>query len=156
DVGAQLIVHLDISARVGGNAGLVEAKVVGVRPPADREQHVRSDDLSRLPVRLNPYGDGASLLLHTDDLAVYAHVDAFLAEEIGDGVRDVLVLACDQPRRKLDDRHLAAETTVRLRKFNADVASSQDDQMPRQKIDVHHRAVGQVGNLVETGNWRNR
>src|SRR6516164_287691 len=45
DVGAQLIVHLDIAVRISGNAGLVEAEVVRVRPPADSDQQVRSNNL---------------------------------------------------------------------------------------------------------------
>ena len=46
-IGAQLIVDRDVAARVGRNAGLVEAEIVGVRPPPDREQQMRADDLRR-------------------------------------------------------------------------------------------------------------
>jgi hypothetical protein len=36
-----------------------------------------------------------------------------------------------------------------LRKFEADIAAPEHDQMRGQKIHVHHRAVGQIRDLVE-------
>ena len=46
-VGREPVVDHDVAARVGRDAGAVEPEVVGVRPAADGEQHVRADDLGR-------------------------------------------------------------------------------------------------------------
>ena len=46
DVGGQALVDRDVAARVGRDAGASSAEVVGVRPPADGQQHVRSDGLA--------------------------------------------------------------------------------------------------------------
>ena len=70
-------------------------------------------------------------------------------ENIGNGARDILILAGDETRRGLDDGHFASEAAIELRKFEADIAAAEHDQMRGQKIDVHHRAVGQIGDLVE-------
>ena len=69
--------------------------------------------------------------------------------------RDVLVLARDQPRTLLDDRHLGAEAAVHLREFEADVAAADDDQMPRQRVELQDRAVGQRRHVVDAGHVGN-
>ena len=93
DIGAQLIVDLDVSVRVGGDAGLVEAEIVGVRPPADSEQQMESDDLPPF-LRSRPSTAMSLPCLSTrSTLRIDADIDAFLPEEVGDGLRDILVLA---------------------------------------------------------------
>src|SRR5262249_9171102 len=87
-----------------------------------------------------------------DHFTVEVQVDPFLAEEIGDRLRDVLVLPRDQARPELDQGHLAAEAAIHLGEFESDVAAAQDDEMWRKKIDVHHRAVGEIRDLIEAGN----
>ena len=155
-VGAQLIVHLNIAVRINGDAGLVQSKVVRIRPPTDRHQHMSSNDLRNLPGQFDLHGNRVSLLLDTDHLAADAHVDVFLLEELGHGAGDVLVLARDQARCQLDHRHLTSEAAIDLREFEADVTAAQDDEMRGEKIDVHHRAVGEVRHLVEAGDRRDR
>src|SRR5207248_6946918 len=44
-VGTQLIVYSNISVLIGSDTGLVQAKIVRVRPPTNRYQNVRPDDL---------------------------------------------------------------------------------------------------------------
>ena len=57
----------------------------------------------------------------------------------------------------LDDRHLAAEAAVHLGELEADVAAADDRPGARgRKSSVHHRAVGQVGDLVDAGHRRHR
>src|SRR5262249_24951817 len=62
----------------------------------------------------------------------------------------------DQARSEFDHGHLAAETAIHLSKLKADVAAPEDNEMRGKKIDIHHRAVGQVRNLVEAGDRGNR
>src|SRR5262249_35253150 len=87
DAGVQLVDHLDMAARVGDDAGLVEPKVVRVRPPTGRDQHVRSNYICDLPLRLDLHGDRISLFLRTDHLAVNPHVNAFIIEKICNSLR---------------------------------------------------------------------
>src|SRR5262249_57725434 len=47
NIGAQLIVNLDVAAGVDGDAGLVQAEVVGIGTAADGEQQMRSYDAAR-------------------------------------------------------------------------------------------------------------
>jgi len=44
DVGAELVVDEDVAVVVGGDVGVVEAQVLGVRGAADGEEDVRADD----------------------------------------------------------------------------------------------------------------
>ena len=49
----------------------------------------------------------------------------------------------------LNDGHLAAETPVHLREFERNVAAADDDEVTRQDVEIQHRGVGQVVDLVE-------
>jgi hypothetical protein len=53
----------------------------------------------------------------------------------------------------LDQRQLATEATIHLTEFKSDEATAEDDEVWREKIDVHHRAVREVGNSIKAGNW---
>src|SRR5204863_459447 len=63
--------------------------------------------------------------------------------------RHVLVFSGDQPWCKFDDRHFAAEAAIDLGEFEADIATSNDDEMVGKSVDLHHGAVGQIVDLVE-------
>jgi hypothetical protein len=80
--------------------------------------------------------------------------DAFVFEDRQDGGRDVLVLAAGQARALLDDGDVRAETAEHLREFERDVAAADDDQMARQDLEIHHRGIGQVVDVVDTGQIR--
>src|SRR6187200_2895914 len=117
---------------------------------------MRALNLGLRALSFNRRHDVGVALFHRDNFAADADVDVLRPENLGNGARDILILAGDETRRGLDDRHSASETAIELRKFEADIAAAEDNQMRGQKIDVHHRAVGQVGNLVETRDRRNQ
>jgi hypothetical protein len=48
------------------------------------------------------------------------------------------------------------KATIDLSKFEANVTAAKDHEMCGEDIDIHHRAVGQVRNLVEAGHRWNR
>ena len=151
-VGAELVVHLDEPALVDGDAGLVEAEVVGVRAAADGHQQMRADDLLRAIGGVETGDDVLAALRDLQAFGAQMQSDAFGFQDVGDCSGRVLVLARDQARRHLDHRHLTAEAAVDLREFQADVAAADDDQVRRHEIDLQHRAVGEIGDLVETRN----
>src|SRR6201987_969083 len=61
-----------------------------------------------------------------------------------------------EPWRHFDDRYLAAKAAIHLAEFEADIAAADNDEMVRQKIDVHHRRIRQVGHFVYAGHWRHQ
>src|SRR5438046_2739359 len=64
--------------------------------------------------------------------------------------RNVFVLTCNQPRSDLDDGHFAAKTPKHLSEFDADITAAQDDQVARQKVDIHHGTIGEKRNVLQT------
>jgi hypothetical protein len=52
----------------------------------------------------------------------------------------VTIVGLSKAPRQLDDRYLASESAIDLRKFETDVAAAKDDEMRRKEIDIHHRA----------------
>src|SRR6202030_2334041 len=84
-----------------------------------------------------------------DALGVQANLDPFGLENVLDGGRHILVFVLDEPRTHLDNRDVAAEAPEHLPELEADVAASDDDQVAGQKIDVHHRTVGEVRDFAD-------
>ena len=60
-----------------------------------------------------------------------ANVDAFGFEALDDELRDVRILAHEEPRQHLDLSHVRTETCEALRKLAADGPPSEHDQPPR-------------------------
>jgi len=145
---AQPFVDLDITALVDGNAGRVQREIVGVRHAADGEQQMRAP-LARRPC-LAAHADrhAIGLLSHADALRAETQRDALLAQEFLNLQRDVLVLTRDNAGSRLHHRHTAAEASEHLREFQTDVAATNDDEVRRDDVEVHHRDVRQVGNLI--------
>ena len=81
-------------------------------------------------------------------------VDAFALQDFLDGRRHIFILALNQARPHLDDRDLASESPEHLPELQPDIAAAHDDQMLGKKIDVHHRAVGEVFDLLESRHLR--
>src|SRR5262249_16703460 len=149
DVGAELIVGHDVAAPAHGDAGPLEAEVVGVGTTAHRQQDVGPHHLGRPLLAVHPRDDVVAAPGERDALRVQAYRDALVFQDALDRRGDILVLAGDEPVGHLDDRHLAPEAPVHLPELEPDVASPHDDQVGGQVVDVHHRAVGQVGYLAD-------
>src|SRR5262249_11797010 len=66
-----------------------------------------------------------------------------------DGGRNIFVFTRDQAMALFDYRDFAAKAAEHLPKLQADITSSNNNQMPRQKVDVHHRTVGEIRNLLD-------
>ena len=96
-------------------------------------------------VALFPYGRA---------LCIKAQVDAFALQYLAHRGGDIFVFAINQARLHFDDCDFTAETPIHLAKLKAHVAAAYDHQMPREKIGVHHRAIGEVFDLIKPGHWR--
>ena len=91
-----------------------------------------------------------------DAVGVGAHGDALAFHDLADRLRDILVLARDQPRLPLDHRHLRTEAAEHLRELQPDIAAADHRQMPRQGVQLQDRGVGQVVDRVDAGQVRHR
>src|SRR5687767_5970930 len=152
---AELVVDDDVASLVDGDACLVEAEIIGVRTAADGEQHVRTLHVRRAIGAVDAGGDLAAALGEADALRVQADLDALVLDDLADRGRNVFVLAADEPRPHFDNRHLGAETAKHLAEFEADVASADDDQVLRQEVDRHHRAVREEIDRADPGHVGN-
>src|SRR5215470_17361541 len=88
--------------------------------------------------------------------SAFSDLDALALDDVFDRRRHVLVLVANKPRRHFDNRYPAPKPAVYLAEFEADIAAADNDEMLRQKIDVHHRRIRQVGHLVYAGHWRHQ
>src|ERR1700757_3180968 len=100
--------------------------------------------------------DLVAALGEADAFGIESDLDALALDDVFDRRRHVLVLVANEPRRHFDDRYLAAKAAVHLAEFEADIAAADNDEMVRQKIDVHHRRIRQVGHLVYARHWRHQ
>ena len=80
-VGGQAVVDRDVAALVGDHAGLVQPEVVGVRPAADRQQHVGSDDFRRAVCAVDADRHAVVMRREADALRICADRDAFALED---------------------------------------------------------------------------
>ena len=85
-----------------------------------------------------------------------AHVDALAREHLGDQRARLGLLGRQQPLRPLDDRHLRSEPGEDLGELDADGATPQDGERPRQLLGLHGLVIGPVLDGVEPGKRRDR
>src|SRR5688572_13004017 len=98
-------------------------------------------------IDMSSYGPGPSA--EADELGVQTEVDAFGGEDVLNCGRDLRVLATDETSSHLDDRDLGPEPPEHLAELQSDVAAADDDEVLRQRVQRHHRAVRQELNAVE-------
>src|SRR5262249_1205401 len=150
----QLVVYFDKAAPVHADTSGLKAEVVGVRAASDRQEQVRSGDPRGHSAVGDLSRDGVTVSRHPHDLAADVGLDTFGVQDIGDGLGNVFVLARNQVRGEFDHGYFAAETSIDLCEFKADIAAAQNDEMRWQEIYVHNRAVGEVADIVKSGNRR--
>jgi hypothetical protein len=148
-IGSETIIHLNIAASIGCDSGLVQPEIVGVRPPSHGEEQMGTDHRARSLGTSELYSNIRSVTFDRNALRVDAHVNSFVFQNSGHRFRHVRVFARDQPWSQLNDRHFAAEPAIDLRKFQADIAPADDDEMAGQEGDIHHGTICQVIDLVE-------
>src|SRR6516162_3965265 len=147
--GLQSVVDGYVAAFIAADSGFVETEIVGIRPPADGQQQMRAGDFGGAIGAIDLGDDLVAALGEADAFGIQPDLDALALDDVLDRRRHVLVLMANEPRRHFDDRCLAAKAAVHLAEFEADIAAADNDQLARQKIDVHHRGIRQVGYLVK-------
>ena len=127
DVGAQLVVDRDVAARVGLDAGVVEAEIVGVGPPADREQQMRARRSASAPSRGSTVERRRPAVTNRC-VGADVDVDALVSR------MSLIAAETSSSSRAISrgpfsiDRHLGAEAAVHLRELEPDIAAADDHQ----------------------------
>ena len=150
--GTALVVHRDVATRVGGDAGLLQTQVIGVRLPADCEQKMAALGDGLAVFAFEADDDAIALPSQRHALGAGANGDAFALEDGADFRGDVLVLTRQQLVEFLDHRHLRTEAPVHLRELQADVAAADDHQVLGHPVNIHHGGIGEVRNVLHAGN----
>ena len=122
---------VDLDRLAGLQPDGFEAEVAGVHAPADRRKQLGA--LNRFAV-LELDGDGSALARDRRCEAPDLDLDPALAERVVHGLRGELLLARDQARCALDDRHGRTERSPRLTELDADDAAAEDHEVLRHLL----------------------
>src|SRR5271168_279956 len=150
NAGPQSIVDLDVAMRVDLDARRVEPEVVGVRPAADGEQHVRAELFGFARRAIDADGDLRSARREADAFGVAADYNSFGFQGFADRVRHALVLAADQARHLLHHCDRAPKAPEYLRELEPDIASSDDNEARGQGVEFEQPRAGQRPHLIAT------
>src|SRR5882672_2580259 len=139
------------------DAGLLETDPGGVRRAPHRDEDVAALD-PLLP------GRGAHCerhvlsgsAVHAERLSRHETFDAFVAENPLHLVRNVAILLAEKLWPMLDDRHAAAEATVRLAEFETDITTAEHDQMWRHVVELQRFDIGKRARGLKAWNIRDR
>src|SRR4029077_15570946 len=78
-------------------------------------------------------------------------MDSFRFENRTNRIRYVLIFARDKSSIPLNHSGLCTESAIHLRKLQTDIAAANDDQMLRNKIDLHHSGIREDGGSLDSG-----
>src|SRR5262249_5465474 len=154
--GLQPLVDANISPRIQFNSALLESDPLRVWNAAYRDQNVGALELFLAGSRA--YRDPHFLSrspINVEDLGREHKLDAFVAQDPLHLICNVGILSAHQLRSRLDAGHTAAEATVSLCQFKADISAPEHDQMRRQVIELERLNMGERPAGFETGNRRN-
>ena len=88
DIGGQAVVDDDVAARVGCDAGLVEAEIVRIRSTPDGQQDMRADHLGGSPdVQSTPTATPSACGSKRDAFGVGPHRDTLALEDLAGSPR---------------------------------------------------------------------
>ena len=81
-IGAQLIVYSDVTALVVLDAGPFQAQVIGIGPPADRQQQMGAVDLWCPFGAVHAGHDAVSVLANVDAFRIQPYLNAFVFHNV--------------------------------------------------------------------------
>src|SRR5262245_45548277 len=159
DPGASRRQSLDdanVAAAVQLDTHFFEADTGGVRDSSCRDQEVAALNLPLAGSRAHGHAHlFPRSALHVEGLRLDEESDAFVGEKPLHLVGDVTVLATHDLRAGLDDGHAAAEATIGLGHFQADIATAEHDEVRRQGVELQDLNMGKGPGRLQTGNGRN-
>src|ERR1035437_2219029 len=98
-----------------------------------------------MPLLLDLQSNAPLRLTHAIRSRAHQDVNPVLRKYRGDFFRDVGVLAIEQLAGGLDDGHATTEAAKHLPKLQADVATSENDQMFRNRVQLHDGSAVKKG-----------
>ena len=101
--------------------------------------------------RLDPFGHAAQ----ADHALTFDDLDPFGAQGGQNHRRAIRIIAAKRAGG-LDHRHAAAQPLMRLRHFHPDGATTQNQQMVRAVSQGKDRLIGQIGQILDARNRRDR
>ena len=152
--GAQLIVDRDVPVRVYRDAGRFQPEIVGIRTPANRQQHMRAANLRRAGRAFRVRHNLFAALGKADALRVHADADLLARQDLLNGRGHIFVFPLHQPRPHFQDGDPASKTPEHLAELQADIAAAHNDQVSGEEVDVHHGTVSEIRDLIQSGHLR--
>ena len=150
NAGPQSVVDQDVATRVDLDARRVEPEVVGVRPAADREQHVRAELFGFARRAIDADGDLRAARREADAFGVQA--DSMPSASSASRIASDTPSSSRAIRRGIFSTTVTsrAEAAEYLRELEPDIASSDDDEARGQGVEFEQRRVGQRPHLIAT------
>src|SRR5437868_12506074 len=96
DVGAKLIVNLDVTALIDVNPAMLQTEVVGVRHTTDCEKRMRADDSLIAAGAINLHGHFVAAFFKADAFSAQTDLDTFAFENCFDVFGNVFVFTMNQ------------------------------------------------------------
>ena len=118
----------------------------GRRPTASRRCEA---SIVGLPSAVHPHRHASVPRRNADAARIHPDSDAFAHQDVVNRRGHVVVFALDESRRHLDHGHVGAKPAEHLAELEADVTAADNRQVGGHDIQMHHRAVREVGNVVE-------
>ena len=155
-IGTELIIDANKATRINRYTCLVEAQIVSVGGAPDGKQQMRALNFLRGICVADTHRHALIFAGNGQVFRIALHHNPFCFQNRLNGRRHGFIFTRNQSWPGLDDRHAAAKATVGLCKLQADIAAANNDQMLRQKIDVHHAGIGEVVHPTQARNIRHR
>ena len=90
--------------------------------------------------------------LHFTHVSIVDQLNAFFREHCNDRLRDVVIFVVEQARVAFDDGDATAEAAKCLSEFEADVASTKDQEVFRNAVKFQGLDVGERLGFAKTRN----
>src|SRR5690242_19979731 len=99
---------------------------------------MRTRYLRRRVLTTNTYDNFFTSGRQRNAFCVQPDVDTLSIKNFIYGNGYVIIFPSDQPWAHLQYRHFASEAAVHLSEFQANIASTDDDEMFRNEVHIHH------------------
>src|SRR5262249_34226290 len=139
DTRSEFVVHHDIASFIGSDAGSLQTQILRVGNTSYGEQQVGAQDFRCAFLATNACDDFLPAHCHRNALRVEPDVYTFRLHDFTDAFGDIFIFTPDESRSHLNDRNFASEPAIHLSEFQPNITSTNDDEMIRHEVHIHHR-----------------
>ena len=137
--GLQLIVNNNVTAPVSLNPGKIETQIARVGNAAGRQKNMRAEYFGRTILALDGDGDTVVALGQRYTFRTQPEAYAFSLQNFTHRAGNIFIFASNQARSHFHNRDFASKAAINLTEFQPDIAASDNHEMFRQEVDIHHR-----------------